>query len=254
MKTRVWNLKKHYVRLPRRYKAPLTDTVSAITKISYLIPLFIISCDNQSVEPDISTLGYDYYPIETGQIRTYEVYEILYNVFGTHDTLEYQLRETVETSFIDQAGETNYVLLREVKFKNEANWSIDSTWSTYRTLHFAVLVKNGNPMIPIVFPPNEGVVWDANSLNAKDVDEYMIHNLDSSFTLNGETYPILQVIQEDKADTLFDFIYKIEVFAKGIGLVEKEDNHLVFCQPCPVPRPENGRAYTQKMIEYSENE
>ena len=209
------------------------------------------------IEPDVSILGYDYYPLDTGQIRTYEVEEIIYSLLGNHDTLIYSLRETVTRVYSDVSGETKFVLARETRMQDSTQWKLDSLWSTYRNDFQAVLTKNGSPIIPLVFPVEKGVEWDANSLISREEDTYSIQEAGIPYLLDGVDYPeALVVLQEDKPDSLVEFIYKIEVFSKGLGLIDKIDSHLKFCPPedaCFGQKiVKEGRQYRQKLILYEE--
>ncbi|MFV2016460.1 MAG: hypothetical protein ACC656_13600, partial [Candidatus Heimdallarchaeota archaeon] len=74
--------------------------------ILYSIFTIILSgCNTSTIKPDLSLLGFDFYPLKVGQTRVYQVEEINYNLFGNHDTLRYQLRETIDSSYVDQTGE-----------------------------------------------------------------------------------------------------------------------------------------------------
>jgi len=201
-------------------------------------------------------LGFDFYPLKVGQTRVYRVEEINYNLFGNHDTLRYQLRETIDSSFVDQTGEEKFVLFRFKLEDGSTEWQLDSIWSTYRNNTQAVLTKNGNPVIALVFPAGEGIEWDANSLISRSEDIYTIQNFGEKYLLQGLEYSeTLIVVQEDKQDSLISFDYRIEVFAKNVGLISKIDSRLKFCN---VPEcfgqkiVEEGRQYNQKMIEYEE--
>ncbi len=215
--------------------------------------ILIIGCDSKTIEPDFESLGYSYYPLSIGQFTLYQVKEINYNVFGS-DTLLYELRETITSTFSDNAGNQNYVLVREVKFEGEETWKTDSIWSTFRTEYHAVLNKNGNPVIPLVFPVSEGVEWDANGLSATNEDLYELKDVNVNYTIGDVTFASsVKVIQEDKPDSLAAFDYRIEVFAVDVGLIEKVDSRLKFCQDndCFGNKIiEEGRWYHQKLIAY----
>lgn len=224
---------------------------------SVIITSGIFACSTSVIEPDISLLGYEYYPLDTGQIRTYEIEEINYDPFGNHDTLNYELQETISSQYSDLSGELKFVLSRKTRIKDSIEWELDSIWSTYRNVHQAVLTKNGNPVISLVFPVEKGIEWDANSLFSRTEDIYVIKDSGIHYDLDGIDYPeTLVVVQEDKPDSLIEFIYKIEVFTKGIGLIEKIDSHLQFCPPednCFGQKiVTEGRQYRQKLILYEE--
>src|SRR4030067_3558016 len=68
-----------------------------------LITVLIISCKKDvSVNPD---LGYEYFPATVGKYVVYDVDSIVYNDFtGTTDTFKYQIKETIESIFLDNSN------------------------------------------------------------------------------------------------------------------------------------------------------
>jgi hypothetical protein len=214
--------------------------------------LLLVACENSVQVPDPDVWGYDFYSHNVGDVRTYKVWEVNYNALGDHDTAIYQLRETVSEQFIDNAGEINFVLKRETRPGIDGAWTTDSLWSTYINSKQAVLNKNGEPTINLVFPPSNGVVWNANAMNNKSADTYTIQGLNDPYVLGTEQYAnTLIVQQEDKLDSIADFDYRMEVYAKDVGLVQKIDSRLIFCQddPCFAQKiVQSGRYYIQELV------
>ncbi len=228
---------------------------SFISKLAlYLTGVLVLwSCDSNTIDPDFNSLGYSYYPLNVGQFSIFDVREINYNLFGS-DTLLYQLKETISGTFQDDAGNTSYVLVREIKPEGEATFTTDSIWSTYLTEYHAVLNKSGNLVIPIVFPVANGIMWDANGLSAKSTDMFEINDVNVNYTIGDITFAnSVKVVQEDKPDSLISFDYRIEVFAQDVGLIEKVDSRLKFCtdNDCFGNKIiEEGRQYHQKLMAY----
>jgi hypothetical protein len=215
--------------------------------------LLLFGCQNSTQEYSPDLRGYAYYPYQVDDVRTYKVREINYSKFGDHDTATYMLRETVSEQFTDNAGEINFVLKRETKSKKAEDWSTDSLWSTYANSIQAVLNKNGEPIINLVFPPANELAWDANALNNNTADTYTIEGLNDPYILGTEQYAnTLIVQQDDKPDSLSSFDYRMEVYAKDIGLIYKIDSRLRFCQKplaCyGLKIVESGRYYIQELV------
>lgn len=215
--------------------------------------LLVWGCNTTTINPDLKSLGYSYYPLDVGQFLIYDVRVITWSAFGT-DTAAYVLKETITGTFQDDAGNMNYVLVREIKPNGNAIFSEDSIWSTYKTEYNAVLNKGGNLVIPIVFPVSNGISWDANSLSARSVDEYEFNDVNVNYTIGDITFAnSVKVVQEDKPDSLISFDYRIEIFAEDVGLIEKVDSRLKFCteNECFGNKIiEEGRQYHQKLIAY----
>ena len=78
-------------------------------------------------------LGLDYQPLETGMFWEYEVDETI--VFGENDSEEfvYFFRDVIDYSYINEAGEEVYVVMRE-KSPDRVEWLIEG--------NFSLLIRN----------------------------------------------------------------------------------------------------------------
>lgn len=216
----------------------------------------LVAC-NDSVQPfDPAAKGYDYYPLVSGSLRTYEVVEIIYNELGDHDTLLYQIEEEVGTSFSDVTGEETYPLKRRIRMNGDTIWTQSSNRATYRNDRQAVLVLGGIPVISLTFPVEDGRAWDSMILSAAPSDEYEIQQSGQPYEVGGQQYAeTLTVIQEDKPDSVINFVFAAEVYARNVGLIEKVYSDLQFCQPNVCPGEQivvEGRYLTQRLIGYEE--
>ncbi len=223
--------------------------------LAYGIFIMLISgCETKTAEPDKSRIGYDYYPLETGFYRVYQVKEIQYNILTLPDTNYFQLKEIVADSFPDNTGQINYVIQRFKRENENEDWQTDSIWSTYRNDFHAVLSKNNIPVLNLVFPFEEDKRWDANSLNTKNQDDYEMTNLFAPYLLGDTDFnSAITVIQEENLDSLIFFDYRLEVYAQHIGLIDKIDSRLKFCQEndCRGQKIiKEGRQYKQSLIAY----
>ena len=209
----------------------------------------MVSCDKQ-LEPDISKFGYDFFPLETGRYKVYEVQEIVFTDLELPDTLNYQLKELISDSVTSGAGEISYVLQRLKRSLVDDPWELDSIWSTYRNDVQAVVYENNIPILKLVFPFQEGKTWDANSLNSRDIDDFRLRDL---FVPLEEYESTVRVLQEEKLDSLISLDNRYEIYAQNIGLVVKVSSILEFCQESDCFGQKiikEGRILTQSLIEY----
>lgn len=222
-----------------------------------MVWVFILSntsCSNSTLEPDFSTFGYDFYPLETGAYRTYQVLEVIHSPLNLPDTSVFELKEVVADTFTDNAEQLNYVLQRFKRLSSEDPWILDSLWATYRNEIQAIVYENNIPVMKLVFPLMERKKWDANSLSSKASDEYEMIDLFVPYQENGLDFnSTVTVLQEENLDSLIFFDFRKEIYAKNLGLVEKTVSRLKFCQDdsCIGQKIiEEGRQYKQVLIEY----
>jgi len=225
---------------------------SRVFIISIILSAFF-AC-NETIDADDSAFGYDFFPLETGEFRVYDVKEIIYPLAEIPDTLIYQLKEVTADSLIDNAGETNYVLQRWKR--NDANdlWVLDSLWTTYKNDMQAVIRENNIPLLKLVFPFEEEKSWDSNSLNFRDPDEFVMRDLFMPYSdVQSEFSTTVTVIQEEKLDSLISLDNRYEVFARDVGLIAKVSSKLEFCQESDCFGQKiikEGRILSQSLIDY----
>jgi len=98
-----------------------------------LLLLFVFSCSK--TDEDVPDLGYDYFPLETGNYIIYTVTEIKYDDFiDSVITNTFLLKERVGSSFIDNEGRTVFKLNRYVKLDVDSIsiWKLKDVWTVYR--------------------------------------------------------------------------------------------------------------------------
>jgi len=220
--------------------------------ISIILSAFF-AC-NETIDADDSAFGYDFFPLETGDFRVYNVEEIIYPLAEIPDTLIYQLKEVTADSLVDNAGELNYVLQRWKRDNTNDPWILDSLWTTYKNNIQAVISENNIPLLKLVFPFEESKSWDSNSLNFRDPDEFEMRNIFMPYSDNQLDFPTtVTVIQEEKLDSLISLDNRYEVFARDIGLIAKVSSKLEFCQESECFGQKiikEGRILSQALIDY----
>lgn len=196
--------------------------------------LIYIGCSEEIEELNLEE-GYTYMPMEKGFWVTYQVDSIVYSSFlsGGKDTLTRQVQEVLGDTFIDNEGRTAMTIERYVRTNDTIPWSAITPIIWYQVIDS--VQEQGERMegalrfINLVFPMLPDRKWQGNAyLNTQNelgvfggwqfkytaVNEpATINNLDFA-----ETTTILQNDYEDKVQKL----YSQEVYAKGIGLISKE--------------------------------
>ncbi len=211
------------------------------------------SCTSD-LEPDISGVGYDYFPLDSGSYIDYSVSQTNYTPNGGVVSDEYQLRVLVADMFENEGGSTTYILYRYRRPDENAEWEFHSTWSARREEIRGITVEGNVPYQSLSFPVRNGLSWDGNILNSQLPDTYEIDSLGVPYTIDGLiTANSLTVVQED----LLDFVIleedrRYEVYLQGVGLVEKSIRQLDLCSGggCGPDGIESGIVYMQKAIGY----
>jgi hypothetical protein len=209
---------------------------------------------NELLPPDPERLGYDYFPLAADDYRLYQVQEINYNLDGSIDTINYQLKEIVtEESVI--ADETSFRLDRYKRPTEADPYVIDSVWWARKNTYQAIVVEHNVPIIKLSFPLKEDRRWDGNAMNTRDFDEFRMINVGTTYMVDEKEYPnSLEMFKEELLDPLkiTNDIIHLEVFSKDVGLIYKLDIDKKYCNPVDCSEPgiiEQGKVVEQKLLE-----
>ncbi len=211
----------------------------------------LVSC-NESLPVDESTLGYDFYPVSVGQFRIYDVEEIQYRI-TRFDTATYQLRETIIDSIVS-LDQITYILQRDIRANEAEEWEVDSLWSIAPTDLYVAVTENSIPFIKLTFPVREGIEWDGNSLNSRTNQTYYYQTVSESTFDDISPSDLIRVVIEDIPENTTGIDLRSEVFARNIGLVEKDYLTQVKCTSgnCgdDFGEVEGGRSLKQRLVEF----
>lgn len=207
---------------------------------------------SDTLDPNPDALGYNYFPLEIGSYRTYQVEEITISLFAAPDTVRYQRRELVADTF-QTLNETNYVLHVFNRKSHDDIWDLDSVWTARRNQNHAIQVENNVPFVKVVFPVRENKIWDGNLFNALPQDEYQITEIGGALdTPAGRFEDLLTIFENDNPDTLIFQDIRQAVYAREVGLIHKSSSILKFCNTDPncLGILESGTKFDQILIDY----
>jgi len=189
------------------------------------IVLLLAACQrDDSPRPDA---GYDYFPLETGAFRDYEVTETRYALAQPAQTRTYRIRETLGEKYTDASGQVVYVLERSVREGN--GWQVDSVWSAWRTADGAFRTENGRVYLKIQFPVKEGSRWDGNLYNTLGKRFFEIKKEDKPLTISSFTFDQTLTVVQQNDSTLLSLRRSQETYARDIGLVTREQTNVQYC-------------------------
>lgn len=193
--------------------------VRSISVFSLLLLLGISAC-NETKEFSPSDLGYDYYPIEIGDFRIYQVEEIKYRISG-FDTTEYEIKETIFDS-IQSRDRVNYLIRRDRRESSLDEWRSDSVWVVTQTPTYLAIAENSINFIKLTFPVKADVQWDGNGLNSRNEMIYRYQPISVSLIDSIDAADHMRVLIEDVAPNVTGVDLRSEVYARGVGLVTKD--------------------------------
>jgi len=204
--------------------------------MKYFLPFLVVtiiflstvySCKKEK-EPAVVDMGYNYFPGKQGDYIVYDVDSFFYNDFTKHiDTFKFQLKEKIESIFMDNEHRPTMRIERFVRFYDPKKpyssipWKLNNVWTANQIAGMAEKVEENVRFIKLVFPIVAKTSWNGNAKNNLAPLNYTYASVDLPATI-GDTHfdSVLQVTQQD-ALTVISKKYYIEKYAKNFGMVYK---------------------------------
>ncbi len=197
----------------------------------FVLSTFVcVACSSSKETLDPQKIGYQYYPIEVGSYRIYDVVDVHFPFIGDSDTTQYQLKELVQGIYRQEREDTAYYLHRFSRSHHEDEWQLDSIWTVRKSPRNIVVVENNTPVIKLIFPVSIGASWDSNAMNAEESAVYSISNMGDAFEKGDRSFEnTLHVVEENNMDIVINERYREAIYAENIGLVYKEIRYIDYC-------------------------
>ncbi|MCH7412230.1 hypothetical protein MM213_01945 [Belliella sp. R4-6] len=173
-------------------------------------------------------LGYDYQPLDIGLFWEYEVEERI--VFGENDSEEfaYFFRDKIDYSYINEAGEEVFVVLRE-KSNDRIDWLIEGNYSLLVRNQALVRMQENERVVTFSFPPRLNKSWDGRVYSSRQPEMFNVSLL-GIYQLGQTNYSqVVQVLQSQEDDKITFRDNRYEVYAKGIGMIEQYFEVFTYC-------------------------
>jgi hypothetical protein len=195
-----------------------------------LIALIVFSCDTDKVVPRDINLGKDYFVLDIGHFVSYNVKEIQYALNQPPRTVTYQLREVVENAFVNEAGKQSYRIVRYIRANGRQNWQIENVWNARLDFNGAVRTEENMAFLKLVFPFEEEKTWDGNAFNDLGRETYLMRELGKSYRFDNKNYNETITVIQSRDSNLVNKDFRTEVYAKGIGMIYRKSDKVVYCQ------------------------
>lgn len=194
-------------------------------KIIYIISVVAVVFSACKKDEKITVdQGYDYFPLSAGRTLIYDVDSIVYDDFFQPvrvDTFRYQIKEIVESIFVDGQGREAWRLERYIK-TDTTNWQINNVWTAVLTATTAEKVEDNLRYIKLIFPVQNSRTWDGNSYNNLAFQEYRYISVNESAQVGSVSFDETVQVQQRDDENLIEKFYAEERYARHVGLVYKE--------------------------------
>ena len=207
----------------------MNENIFKIRFVGVLLSSLLLACDNiNSNLPPSQDGGKFFYP-NIGQSVVYDVEDTQYELTGKFTVKNYQLKESIASTFKDLEGKEALRIERYRRENDSQKWTIDSIFIAKREIDKALKTENNVTYVKIVFPIKEGVKWNGNAYNSLGNDIYELKKVNQKFQTNGQNFDnTFSVIQQNDS-TLVDLKRRIEVYVENIGMIYQEKTNVLYC-------------------------
>ncbi len=193
----------------------------------------LASCD-RSTEPPTpvsdAALGRDFLPVSVGRFWVYDVTERVWN-FNSDSVTRFQLRERIDTIFTGADGEPTYRVISARRPDAASPWIEDTAFALVVTPQIVRRTQANRPILELLFPVKEGLVWNPNLFNALVPTDRQYAKLDQSVTLpTGQQFARTVRVEDAGENNLFYLRESVSTYARSVGRISRERRTLDFCQ------------------------
>lgn len=218
------------------------------------------SDETRPVASSADNLDARYYPLAVGRYAIYNVEDIRYTLREGVDTSRFQLRERVADAWTGAGGEIIHALERYTRSSEADEWQLDSIWTARKNERAVVVVENNVPYTKLMFPFQDALEWDGNSLNSKPALRYRLTTTDTALRQEIDPQWANQLEQsrtvvQRQLETLVNDSIMTETYAPGIGLLYKKTRIVYYCADDDCIGQQqivSGRSYRQTLLTYGE--
>lgn len=218
-------------------------------KSFFFLSLLLIAISSCKKNKETVELYYDYFPLEEGTFVEYQVTHMRYGITKP-DTLSYKLKTVIGDTVIDNEGRVARKFYRYLFDTLTNSYKIKDLWTAIINENRAELVEENQRIIKLVFAPSATKEWDIHAFNTYEPLLAYYENIHEASTLNGLSFDeTLKVVHEYVEPNLIQYKNKYEVYARGVGLIEKNYIDIEF-QNFDFTNPTGGSQIFYKIINY----
>ena len=254
------------------------QNLNSISKHSLIIACFGLaiiqmSCKEEQVLEDYELVTRsEYFPVNLGQMHVYQVDSVEYDeaVSGTITFVSTTfVRERLIDTFSDLENRMSYKLERAERKSETDPWKVTDIWVLTKTDKRVERVEENLRYIKMVFPFDQGTVWDGHSLMDDEVtieirgeelelfkswDDYYVESIEAKSVLGIEYNDVAKIVHA-ASENVIELRESTEYYAPNIGLIEKRmrilDTQNTDTAFSFEDRAEKGFILRQKLISFT---
>ncbi|CAN5563710.1 hypothetical protein BH11BAC1_BH11BAC1_04160 [soil metagenome] len=242
------------------FHSPFTLYIYNVKYLSLAIfaLLFLSSCEDKTEQDPADTeskILYRYFPLQEGAFVVYHVDSIIHSFADDNldnpdsliDTISYEVKEVIDSDFIDGEGDVAWRISRYQRAIGTLDWYFTTLWTAKLTSQSAQKVEENIRYVKLSFPIKKNKTWNGNLFNFFPEEDYSIEEANVPLTIGGFNFDSCVSVLELDDSVAIHKIYKQEKYVYGLGLVYRQrdslniENYKIL----------NGIEFRQSIIDYS---
>lgn len=179
--------------------------------------LGLASCKSENAKPE---MGYEFFPASLNSWVSYQVDSVWFSE-ASADTFQYQIKELVESEFMDDEGRPARRIERYFRLSEDQPWQIKDIWKVIVTSRKVEKVEENIRYVRLNFPVKTNQYWDGNTLNTFDRWDYSYAQVGESATHNETYFHRTATVQQQGKVNLIEQERGEEIYAENVGLIYK---------------------------------
>lgn len=244
-------------------KSPIQISFMTPNKITQLLLLlgimfYFSACkDDEVLFPENYNQLTPFYPIDSGFWIEYSVDSTIhlniddqYLVDTSIDAHHFNLREQIDSSFVDGEGKIAWMVSRYKRDADSLPWLFTSMWTARLSSTSLERVEDNQRYIRLTFPLKSGRTWNGNAYNLLGEAVYKYEDVYSPKMYSALNFDSTVVVNQDDFVSNISRSVKEEVYGNHIGLLYKSiDSVRVAATPGGIIIL-NGLEYKQTITNY----
>lgn len=215
------------------------------------------SCKKEIATSDLESTAFRYFPLEPGSWIIYDVDSVVHREdddrYGLDTSVEqyhFQLKEVVDSAFLDATADTVFTLLRYHRVVDTLPWQLSSVWTAKRSPYNVQRVEENIRFIRLSFPITSRSTWNGNAFNFYPEERYFYEAVHAPATIGNLQFDSTVTVVQNRFSSTINRIDKFERYAAGAGLVEKRLDSLRVSTSFGGVVILNGLEYSQQINSY----
>jgi hypothetical protein len=190
----------------------------------------LLLCLSAGCQPEFRAPKSDihaYFPVREGMFNDFEVVRTSYTLAAPPQTKKYMVRHLIGAPFTDQTNQTIFPV-SYLTFSNLV-WSVDSVGAVWSTFDRIFGNENGQTIVKLAEPLSERNFWNGNAYNKSSDQQFRVVDADMGRQVGSFNFPKTIVIVRQNDSTLLSRKRYTEIYAEGVGLVQREITMINYC-------------------------